>query len=68
MQKVVYMNQFIARWRPLDVITLVVIIISATLIMTGHNGITLAVFAGASAGYLGYDIGVRRRNPSSNKE
>ena len=63
MQKVVLMNQFISRWRPFDVITLVVIIISATLILTGHNGLVLAVFIGASGTYLGYDIGTRRRNP-----
>ncbi len=68
MQKVAFMNQFMARWRPFDVVTLVVIIISAILIMMGHNGLILAVFIGASGTYLGYDIGTRRRNPPNSGE
>ena len=53
----------LSKWTPLDVVTLVIILSCVLLIMTGHNGVVLAVFAAASGGYLGYDIGTKRNTP-----
>ena len=50
----------LSKWTPLDVVTLAIILSCVLLIMTGHNGVVLAVFAAASGGYLGYDIGRKR--------
>ena len=40
--------------------TLVILLSCVLLIMTGHDGVVLVMFAGASGGYLGYDIGTKR--------
>ena len=52
------MSKFIGRWLPRDIIALVALILSYTLMMRGEEGIAEWTYYGIIAGYLGLSLAI----------